>query len=264
MQVYAELFPGVQVDFCLNVRKSDWPPQRIADEVSYLSAALTCLATQLSHMPMQQSTMREQCRRPLEVYPARACTCACPLQDPELFTELQQAVRDLEGIQPYTPAVQEALKLFYDFETSQASSVRLELICRGVHHSDDCQVCYIQGCQHAGVRLLPCRQCAPAQHLSRTGHLADFCAVPPVHLLHSSARPACHPPRACSWAMPLPQRASCRPCSSAVSGTAWPVCAGRGCQAANWWRLPLALQRLPATQRLQSPSWCRPSTSGHR
>ena len=66
MQVYAELFPGVQVDFCLNVRKSDWPPERIADEVSCWSAALTCLATQWSHIPVQQSTTREQCGRPLK------------------------------------------------------------------------------------------------------------------------------------------------------------------------------------------------------
>ena len=54
MQVYAELFPGVQVDFCLNVRKSDWPPERIADEVRYSSAALTCHATQWRRMPVQQ------------------------------------------------------------------------------------------------------------------------------------------------------------------------------------------------------------------
>lgn len=67
MQVYAELFPGVQVDFCLNVRKSDWPPERIADVVNYLPAALTCHARRWRHMPVQQSTTKERCRRPFEM-----------------------------------------------------------------------------------------------------------------------------------------------------------------------------------------------------
>ena len=111
-KMYAHFMQGVQVDFCLNIRKTPLPLTTIQNQVRTKQTL-----RQVHRCPVLELQWKLQCY--LETFAA--------LQEPELFAQFQQFVEDLQQGAPLTPQNVAVLQQYYHFTVTP---VRPQICCR--------------------------------------------------------------------------------------------------------------------------------------